>query len=413
MEEVVKGIADINGVLDIMWILIAGALVFFMQAGFTLVETGFTRSKNTINIIMKNLMDFCIGSVGFWLIGYALMYGDDISSFIGTPSLFFNDAGEMHNLFFQTVFCATAATIVSGAIAERTKFTTYLVFSLLMTVLIYPISGHWVWQGDGWLTDLGFIDFAGSTVVHSVGGWAALVAAAMVGPRIGKYTNGKSNAIPGHSILFGALGVFILWIGWYGFNGGSELAISGDSAAHVSNIIITTNLAGAAGGLAAMFFTWIKYGKPDASMTLNGVLAGLVGVTAGCAAVDNFGAMAIGIICGIIVVLSIEFVDKKLKVDDPVGAVSVHGVCGAIGTLCVGLFATDGGLFYGGGFGQLGAQAAGVFGIGLWAIVASFIVLFILKKTMGLRVSEKEEIEGLDIHEHGMEAYPDFRLNEH
>ena len=413
MEEIVKNIAEINGVLDIMWILIAGALVFFMQAGFTLVETGFTRSKNTINIIMKNLMDFCIGSVGFWLIGYALMYGDDIGTFIGTPSLFFNDAGEMHNLFFQTVFCATAATIVSGAIAERTKFTTYLIFSLLMTVLIYPISGHWVWQGDGWLTNLGFIDFAGSSVVHSVGGWAALVAAVMVGPRIGKYTNGKSNAIPGHSILLGALGVFILWLGWYGFNGGSQLAISGENVTAVSNVIITTNIAGAAGALAAMFYTWMRYGKPDASMTLNGVLAGLVGVTAGCAVVDNFGALAIGVICGILVVVSIEFVDKKLKVDDPVGAVSVHGVCGAVGTLCVGLFATDGGLFYGGGFGQLGAQAAGVFGIAAWAITTSFIILFILKKTMGLRVSEKEEVEGLDIHEHGMEAYPDFRLNEH
>ena len=341
------------------------------------------------------------------------MYGDDMGTFIGTPSLFFNTAGEMHNLFFQTVFCATAATIVSGAIAERTKFTTYLIFSLLMTVLIYPVSGHWVWQGDGWLTKLGFIDFAGSSVVHSVGGWAALIAAIMVGPRIGKYTNGKSNAIPGHSILLGALGVFILWLGWYGFNGGSQLAISGENVTAVSNVIITTNLAAAAGGLAAMFFTWLKYGKPDASMTLNGVLAGLVGVTAGCAAVDNFGAMAIGLICGILVVVSIEFVDKKLKVDDPVGAVSVHGVCGAVGTLCVGLFATDGGLFYGGGFGQLGAQAAGVFGIGAWAIATSFIVLFILKKSMGLRVSEKEEVEGLDIHEHGMEAYPDFRLNEH
>lgn len=412
MEEIAKNITEINGVLDIMWILIAGALVFFMQAGFTLVETGFTRSKNTINIIMKNLMDFCIGSVGFWLIGYALMYGDDIGTFIGAPSLFFNEAGEMHNLFFQTVFCATAATIVSGAIAERTKFTTYLLFSLLMTVLIYPISGHWVWQGEGWLTKLGFIDFAGSSVVHSVGGWAALVAAIMVGPRIGKYTNGKSNAIPGHSILLGALGVFILWLGWYGFNGGSQLAISGDNVTAVSNVIITTNLAGAAGALAAMFYTWIRYGKPDASMTLNGVLAGLVGVTAGCAVVDNFGATAIGLICGVLVVVAIEFVDKKLKVDDPVGAVSVHGVCGAVGTILVGLFATDGGLFYGGGFTQLGVQATGVLAIAAWAITTSFIILFILKKALGLRVSEKEEVDGLDIHEHGMEAYPDFRLNE-
>lgn len=413
MEEIVKGITEINGVLDIMWILIAGILVFFMQAGFTLVETGFTRPKNTINIIMKNLMDLCIGSIGFWIIGYTLMYGDDIGSFIGSPSLFFNNTGEMHNLFFQTVFCATAATIVSGAIAERTKFSTYLIFSLLMTVFIYPISGHWVWQGDGWLTKLGFIDFAGSTVVHSVGGWAALVAAWMVGPRIGKYTNGKSNAIPGHNMMYGALGVFILWLGWFGFNAGSQLAISGDNVIAVANVVITTNLAAAGGALMAMFFTWGKYGKPDVSMTLNGALAGLVGVTAGCASVDNFGAIAIGLICGLAVVLSIEFIDKKLKVDDPVGAVSVHGVSGAIGTLLVGLFATDGGLFYGGGFGQLGVQAVGVLGIGVWALVSSFIVFFIFKKTIGLRVSEKDEIEGLDITEHAMNAYPDFRLNEH
>lgn len=404
---------EANAVLDLMWVLIAGILVFFMQAGFTLVETGFTRSKNTINIIMKNLMDLCIGSLGFWLVGYTLMYGDDIGTFIGMPTLFYNVKEDMHSLFFQTVFCATAATIVSGAIAERTKFSTYLIFSFLMTVIIYPISGHWVWQGDGWLTKLGFIDFAGSTVVHSVGGWAALVAAAMVGPRIGKYTNGKSNAIPGHNMMYGALGVFVLWLGWFGFNAGSQLAISGDNANAVAGIVITTNLAAAAGALAALFLTWIKYGKADISMTLNGALAGLVGITAGCAAVDNYGAVAIGIICGLIVVFSIEFIDKKLKVDDPVGAVSVHGVCGAIGTLLVGLFAIDGGLFYGGGFTQLGAQAAGVFGIGAWALIASAILLFILKKTIGLRVSEKEEVEGLDVHEHGMEAYPDFRLNEH
>jgi len=404
---------EVNTVLDIMWILIAGILVFFMQAGFTLVESGFTRSKNTINIIMKNLMDFCIGSLGFWLIGYTLMYGKDISTLIGSPSLFFNDAKEMHNLFFQTVFCATAATIVSGAIAERTKFSTYLIFSLLMTVVIYPISGHWVWQGEGWLTKLGFIDFAGPTVVHSVGGWAALVAAYLVGPRIGKYTNGKSNAIPGHNMMYGALGVFILWFGWFGFNGGSQLAISGDNVNAVSKIIITTNLAAAAGGIAALFITWFKYGKPDMSMTLNGALAGLVGITAGTAAVDNFGAVAIGIICGIVVVFAIEFIDKKLKIDDPVGAISVHGVCGALGTLLVGLFATENGLFYGGGFHQLAVQAIGVFAVAGWVLAVSFVILFTLKKTIGLRVSEKEELEGLDIHEHGMTAYPDFRLNEH
>lgn len=404
---------EVNTVLDIMWILIAGILVFFMQAGFTLVESGFTRSKNTINIIMKNLMDLCIGSLGFWLIGYTLMYGKDISTLIGNPTLFFNDAKEMHNLFFQTVFCATAATIVSGAIAERTKFSTYLIFSLLMTVVIYPISGHWVWQGEGWLTKLGFIDFAGSTVVHSVGGWAALVAAYLVGPRIGKYTNGKSNAIPGHNMMYGALGVFILWFGWFGFNGGSQLAISGDNVNAVSKIIITTNLAAAAGAIAALFITWFKYGKPDMSMTLNGALAGLVGITAGTAAVDNFGAVAIGIICGIVVVFAIEFIDKKLKIDDPVGAISVHGVCGALGTLLVGFFATENGLFYGGGFHQLAVQAIGVFAVAGWVLAVSFVILFTLKKTIGLRVSEKEEIEGLDIHEHGNNAYPDFRLNEH
>ncbi|MCF6182378.1 ammonium transporter [Lutibacter sp.] len=391
---------DTNAVLDLMWVVIAGILVFFMQAGFTLVETGFTRSKNTGNIIMKNIMDFCIGSVVFWAIGYSLMYGDSISSFIGTPSWFFSKPNEMHNLFFQTVFAATAATIVSGAIAERTKFSTYLIFSLLMTLIIYPISGHWVWQSGGWLAKMGFTDFAGSSVVHSVGGWAALVAAIMVGPRIGKYTKGKSNAIPGHNLLIGSLGVFILWFGWFGFNGGSELAISGEHANNVADIIITTNLAGAAGALSAMFVTWIAYGRPDISMTLNGILAGLVAVTAGCAAVSPAGALAIGIIAGVVVVFSIDFIDKKLKIDDPVGAISVHGVSGALGTLLVGLFATDGGLFYGGGFHKLGIQAIGVFAIAAWAITISFIVLFILKKTMGLRVSKEEEVDGLDIHEH-------------
>jgi len=399
---------DANAVLDLMWVLICGILVFFMQAGFTLVEAGFTRSKNTGNIIMKNLMDFCIGSVAFWAVGYSLMYGDSIGSFIGTPSLFFDSAADMHSLFFQTVFAATAATIVSGAIAERTKFTTYLFFSLLMTLVIYPISGSWVWNGGGWLAQMGFTDFAGSTVVHAVGGFASLVAAAMVGPRIGKYnTDGSSNAIPGHNITLGALGVFILWMGWFGFNPGSQLAISGDNAVAVAGIFITTNLAGAAGALAAMFITWIVYKKPDISMTLNGVLAGLVGVTAGCAAVSPMGAFWIGLICGITVVFSIEFIDKKLKIDDPVGAVSVHGVCGALGTILVGIFATDGGLLYGGGFDKLIVQITGVAAICAWAMVATFIVLFILKQIIGLRVTKEEEIDGLDIHEHGSNVYND------
>ena len=399
---------EIDAVLDLMWIVVCGILVFFMQAGFTLVEVGFTRAKNTSNIIMKNLMDLSVGSLAFWAIGYTIMYGDSIGSFIGTPSLFYDVRDDMHNLFFQTVFCATAATIVSGAVAERTKFSTYLIFSLLMTTVIYPISGHWVWQGDGWLTSLGFIDFAGSTVVHSVGGWAALVAAALVGPRIGKYTDGKSNALPGHNMLYGALGVFILWLGWFGFNPGSELAISGDSANNVAGIVITTNLAAAAGAVVALFLTWIRYGKADISMTLNGALAGLVGITAGCAAVDPMGAFIIGIVSGIVVVFSIEFVDKVLKIDDPVGAISVHGVVGAVGTLLVGVFATDGGLLYGGGFGQLGVQAIGVVSIGGWAMITTFILLSILKAVMGLRVTEKEELEGLDIHEHGIDSYPEF-----
>ena len=396
---------EANAVLDLMWIVICGILVFFMQAGFTLVEVGFTRSKNAGNIIMKNVMDLCIGSIGFWAIGYTVMYGETIGSFIGKPTLFYDNVEDMHNLFFQTVFAATAATIVSGAIAGRTKFTTYIIFSFIMTVVIYPISGHWVWQGDGWLTELGFVDFAGSTVVHSVGGWAALVAAILVGPRLGKYTNGKSNAIPGHNLVLGALGVLILWLGWFGFNAGSELAISGDSANAVAGIVITTNLAAAAGALAAMCVSWIRYGKPDVSMTLNGALAGLVAITAGCAAVSPAGAFVIGLIGGSVVVLSIDFIDKKLKVDDPVGAVSVHGVCGALGTLLVGVFATDGGLLYGGGVSLLGVQAIGVVAIGAWAAATAFVVLFILKKTIGLRVSKVEEVDGLDEHEHKSSVY--------
>jgi Amt family ammonium transporter len=396
---------EANAVLDLMWIVICGILVFFMQAGFTLVETGFTRSKNAGNIIMKNIMDLCIGSIGFWAIGYTVMYGETIGSFIGKPTLFYDNVEDMHNLFFQTVFADTAATIVSGAVAGRTKFSTYIIFSFVMTVVIYPISGHWVWQGEGWLTELGFIDFAGSTVVHSVGGWAALVGAILVGPRLGKYTNGKSNAIPGHNLVIGALGVLILWLGWFGFNAGSELAISGDSANAVAGILITTNLAAAAGAFTAMIVTWVRYGKPDISMTLNGALAGLVAITAGCAAVSPAGALIIGIIGGVVVVFSIDFIDKKLHIDDPVGAISVHGVCGAIGTLLVGFFATEGGLLYGGGLAQLGVQTIGVLAIGAWAVSSSFVVLFIMKKTIGLRVSKEEEVDGLDIHEHKSNVY--------
>ncbi|MFB6316939.1 ammonium transporter [Saccharicrinis sp. FJH54] len=389
--------------IDLMWVLITGILVMFMQAGFALVETGFTRAKNAGNILMKNFMDFVFGSLLFWLVGYSIMYGGE-GWFAGKLSFFYDNPEDMHSLFFQTVFAATAATIVSGAVAERTKFTAYLVISALITVVIYPISGHWIW-GGGWLSELGFIDFAGSTAVHSVGGWAGLVGAILVGPRLGKYENKKVNAIPGHNLILGGLGVFILWLGWFGFNPGSQLAISGDNANAVAMIVITTNLAAAAGALAAMVTTWIQFGKPDISMTLNGALAGLVGITAGCAAVSPEGAVAIGIITGVGVVFFVELFDKVLKVDDPVGAISVHGASGALGTLLVGVFATDGGLLYGGGFHQLGIQAIGVLAVGAWTIVTAFILFFILKKTIGIRVPTNEEREGLDIHEHGQSVY--------
>lgn len=388
--------------LDILWILVTGVLVMFMQAGFSMVEIGFTRAKNAGNILMKNFMDFIIGTLFFWALGYNIMYGGD-GAFFGSFSFFFDDATNMHSLFFQTVFCATAATIVSGAVAERTLFSTYLVVSLVISIFIYPISGHWIW-GGGWLSQLGFIDFAGSTAVHLVGGMAGLVGAAMVGPRIGKY-NGKTNAIPGHNLVLGGLGVFILWMGWFGFNPGSQLAISGDNADAVSMIFITTNLAAAAGGLLALVISWIRYGKPDISMTLNGVLAGLVAITAGTAAVSPMGAVAIGAIAGVVVIFSVEFLDKVLKIDDPVGAISVHGICGAIGTILVGFFAVDGGLFYGGGAGQLGVQTIGVLAVTAWTLGTSWVLFFILKKTMGIRVPSNMEREGLDIHEHGTSAY--------
>ncbi len=408
-----EAVSAINGDMGALWITISAVLVFFMQAGFTLVEVGFTRSKNAGNIIMKNVMDLAIGSIMFWLCGYAFMYGDNVilGGFMRTSSAaqgyFAFHASDWYNLFFQTVFCATAATIVSGAVAGRTKFTTYLVFSFILTTIIYPISGSWYWpfDDDAWLNVAGFVDFAGSSVVHAVGGAAALVAAALVGPRIGKYVDGKVNVIPGHNLLNGALGVLILWLGWFGFNGGSQLAWGGDDTIAAGAVIINTNIAAAIGAIAALFFTWIKYGKPDISMTLNGALAGLVGITAGCGAVSAWGALFIGLICGIVVVLSIETIDKTFKIDDPVGAISVHGVCGFLGTVLVGLFALDGGLFNGGGAGLLLVQTYGSLAYIAWAALTTFVILFILKKTIGLRVSEKEEIEGLDVHEHGMSAF--------
>ncbi len=414
-ETVLQAIEAINTDMDILWITVAAILVFFMQAGFTLLEIGFTKSKNSGNIIMKNFVDFTIGSITFWALGYAIMYGSDLVAggfFRSSPSeqgYFFFSATDWYNLFFQTVFCATAATIVSGAIAGRTKFSTYLIFSIFLTTLIYPISGSWYWPFDenAWLSEAGFVDFAGSSVVHAVGGSAALVAAFLVGPRIGKYVDGKAQVIPGHNMAFGALGVFILWLGWFGFNGGSQLAWGGADSIAVGSVIVNTNLAGASGAIAALLFSYYKFGKSDISMTLNGALAGLVGVTAGCGAVNTWGAIAIGLTCGVMVILSIGFIDKKLKVDDPVGAISVHGVCGFLGTVLVGLFALDGGLLYGGGLKLLWVQFYGSLSYILWSTLASFVILIILKKTVGIRVSEKEEIEGLDIHEHGMEAYPE------
>jgi Amt family ammonium transporter len=397
--------------IDTIWILIAAVLVMFMQPGFALVESGFTRQKNTANIMMKNLMDFSIGSLAFWLIGYTIMYGEDVGGFIGKASLFFssdaiNGVPDKASLMFQTVFAATAATIVSGAVAERTKFTAYLFFTVAITVIIYPISGHWVW-GGGWLSELGFHDFAGSTVVHSVGAWVGLIGAAMVGPRLGKYGKaGEPKAIPGSNLALGALGVFILWFGWFGFNPGSQLAAAGEeNAVAISHIFITTNLAAAAGAVTAMALTWMKYKRPGLSITLNGALAGLVAITAGCDAVSPGGAVIIGIIAGIVLVYGVAFIDRVLKVDDPVGAVSVHGLSGAAGTLLVGLFSTSEGLLYGGGAKLLGVQAIGVLAIAAWAMGLGFILFFILKKTIGIRVSRRIEEEGLDVYEHGESAF--------
>lgn len=408
---------DFKVAIDTIWVLIATTLVFFMQAGFAMVETGFTRAKNAGNIVMKNLMDFVVGSLIYWILGFGLMFGEDIGGFIGKIDLLSRGSFQHLQLgipklaffIFQTVFCATAATIVSGAMAERTKFSAYLLYSFVISAVIYPIVGHWIW-GGGWLAKLGFHDFAGSTVVHSLGGWTALVGASIIGPRIGKYTkDGKVNAIPGHSITLGALGVFILWFGWFGFNPGSTL--SGTNVESISTIFVTTNLAAAAAALVTMSITWIRYKKPDVSMTLNGALGGLVAITAGCDIVSPSGAVAIGIIAGFVIVYGIEFVDKVLKIDDPVGAIGVHGLCGSIGTILVGIFATEGGVLYGGGVKLLGIQILGVLAVAVWTVLTTTILFRIIKSTIGLRVSRDEEIEGLDIHEHGLESsYADFEI---
>jgi len=400
--------------IDTIWTLIAAFLVFFMQAGFAMVEAGFTRAKNAGNIIMKNMMDFASGSLVFWAVGFAFMFGSG-NSFIGSTGYFLQDTFANLGLdipiaaffIFQTVFAATAATIVSGAMAERTNFSGYLAYSVVITAFIYPVVGHWIW-GGGWLAELGIVDFAGSTVVHSVGGWAALAGAIVLGPRIGKYNeDGSANALPGHNLLMAALGVFILWFGWFGFNPGSTVAGTDLS---IASIAVTTNLAAAAGAVMAMIVSWIKYGKADVSMTLNGALAGLVGITAGTAAVGNLSAVIIGGIAGIIVIYSVEFFDK-LQIDDPVGAVSVHGVCGAFGTIAVGFFATEGGLLFGGGFSLLITQIIGVVSVFFWAFGLGFVLFKVIDAIIGLRVSEEDEIEGLDYSEHGAESYPDLMVN--
>jgi Amt family ammonium transporter len=402
--------------IDTMWVLFATTLVFLMQLGFAMVESGFTRAKNAGNIIMKNLMDLSFGSVIFWLFGFSIMFGLDMGGMIGGIDLF-TDGMYTHLgleipieafLIFQTVFCATAATIVSGAMAERTKFSSYIIYSVVISGLIYPVIGHWIW-GGGWLSTLGFHDFAGSTVVHSVGGWAALIGAMVIGPRIGKYKKGKSVKIAGHSITLGALGVFILWFGWFGFNPGSSLSLSDPT--FVSHIFMTTNISAAAGAIGAMTFTWIFAGKPDVSMTLNGALGGLVGITAGTDIVTTSSALIIGLLSGILVVVVATFVDEKLKIDDSVGAFAVHGAAGVFGTLMVGIFAIGDGLIYSGSFSLLGVQAIGVVATAVWTVGLSFAVFKGIDMTIGLRVSETEEVRGLDIEEHGLESsYADFQL---
>lgn len=394
--------------VNTIWVLVGAALVFFMQAGFAMVETGFTRAKNAGNIIMKNLMDFCIGTPVFWLVGFGLMFGAG-NGFIGKIGGIATEAhygsGMLPDgvpfwafLIFQTVFCATSATIVSGAMAERTKFLSYCVYSLMISLVVYPVSGHWIW-GGGFISQMGFHDFAGSCAVHMVGGVAALIGAIILGPRIGKYTkDGKSKAIPGHNLTVGALGVFILWFCWFGFNCGSTTA----ATYNLGDIAMTTNLAAAAATLVTLIVTWVRYGKPDISMTMNGALAGLVAITASCDVVNDYEALFIGAVAGVVVVFAVEFFDKVVKIDDPVGAISVHGVCGALGTLFTGIFG-EGCSFI--------TQLIGFVAVAAYTLILAFILFFVLKKTIGLRVTEKEEIDGLDMHEHGCSAYANFHFH--
>lgn len=396
--------------IDTVWVLLAAILIFMMQMGFASVEAGFTRSKNTANILMKNLLDFCFGSLLFGLFGFRIMFGADaFAGLIADPfalgSAVPSNIPQTAFLIFQTMFCATTATIVSGAMAERTQFRAYLVYCIFISAFIYPISGHWTW-GGGWLSALGFHDFAGSAVVHSAGGWLALVGAAMVGPRIGKYKNGKPHAILGHNLAIATLGVFILWIGWFGFNPGSTVGISTPELQQsASTVFMNTNISAATGALTALIVAWVRYGKPSLSLSLNGVLAGLVGITAGCDAVSSAGAALTGIICGAAMVFAVSFFDSVAKVDDPVGAISVHGVCGSLGTILTGIFALDGGLLYGGGLHMLGVQLLGAAVYAAWAILCGLILFYVLRRTIGLRVDRRVEEDGLDYYEHGETSY--------
>ena len=402
-QEIITQITDTVGTEVFgIWFLIGAAFVFFMQAGFAMVETGFTRAKNAGNIIMKNLMDFCIGTIVFIFLGFGLLLGEDaLGGLVGVPTLgIFTDYAnfDWSNFVFNLVFCATAATIVSGAMAERTKFLSYCIYSAMISAVVYPIEAHWIW-GGGWLSQIGFHDFAGSTAVHMVGGLCALAGAKMVGPRIGKYTKeGKPVAIPGHNLPLGALGVFILWFCWFGFNCGSTTA----ATYNLGDIAMTTNLAAAAATLVTLIVTWVRYGKPDISMTMNGALAGLVAITASCDVVNDYEALFIGAVAGVVVVFAVEFFDKVVKIDDPVGAISVHGVCGALGTLFTGIFG-EGCSFI--------TQMIGFVAVAAYTLILAFILFFVLKKTIGLRVTEKEEIDGLDMHEHGCSAYANFHFH--
>lgn len=417
---------DVTMIIDTFWVLLAAILVFFMNLGFAAVEAGFARAKNTVNILSKNFIVFAVSSLGFLLLGWGLMFGGD-NPFVGTSHLFILGGGDLSfydstltsnvpfwgKFFFQLVFCGTAATIVSGAVAERIKYVAFIIFSFALTLIIYPIVGHWVW-GGGWLSDMGFMDFAGDAVVHSLGGWGALSGALILGPRIGKYgKDGKAKAIPGHSMSLAVIGLFVLWLGWFGFNPGSTMSFQ--NPADVVSILMTTNTAAIAAVLTSTITSWIYLGKPDLGMTINGCLAGLVGITGSCAYVSVLSSLIIGAIAGVLVVFLVVFFDK-IKIDDPVGATSVHLGCGTFGTLCVGLFAQEGvtslstrnGLFFGGGFGLLGTQIVGILAIGIFGFVTTALVWLALKKTIGIRVSTEEEIAGLDIGEHGNMAYPDF-----